>query len=163
MHIKLKNNHLYFYNYKIKCSIGKKGITAKKREGDYKTPSGKFKFKFLLFRNDRIKGIRCKIKKIKIKKNMGWCDDPTSKKYNRIVKLPFKKSAEKLYIKKNYYDLLLVIDYNMKPVISGKGSAIFLHLASKNFSTTKGCIAIKKREFLQILPYIEKKTKLFIY
>ncbi len=94
---------------------------------------------------------------------MGWCDDPTSKKYNRIVKLPFKKSAEKLYIKKNYYDLLLVIDYNMKPVISGKGSAIFLHLASKNFSTTKGCIAIKKREFLQILPYIEKKTKLFIY
>ena len=163
MHIIFKKNYLYFYNYKIKCSIGKGGLTSNKREGDKKTPRGKFKFLLLLYRKDRVPGFRCKIKKKSINKNMGWCDDPTSKKYNRIVKLPFKKSAEKLYIKKNYYDLLLVIDYNMKPVISGKGSAIFLHLASKNFSTTKGCIAIKKREFLQILPYIEKKTKLFIY
>ena len=164
MIIYLKNKHtLEVDDFKFRCSIGKNGKSKKKKEGDKKTPIGYFKIENLYYRSDRIKKPSTKLKCIKIKKNMGWCDDPTSKKYNRIVKLPFKKSAEKLYIKKNYYDLLLVIDYNMKPVISGKGSAIFLHLASKNFSTTKGCIAIKKREFLQILPYIEKKTKLFIY
>ena len=40
MHIKLINKILYFDKYKIKCAIGKRGISAKKREGDGKTPKG---------------------------------------------------------------------------------------------------------------------------
>jgi len=111
MHIRLKNNFIYFYNYKIKCSIGKNGLSSKKREGDLKTPRGKYKFKFLLYRGDRIKKIQCKLKKINIKKNMGWCDDPSSIYYNKLIKFPFKKSAEKLFLKKNIYDLILVINF----------------------------------------------------
>ena len=117
MHISLKNKFLYFYNYKIKCSIGKRGLTSKKKEGDLKTPKGRFKFEFLLFRKDRIKKIYSKLKKIKISKNMGWCDDSGSSSYNRLVKFPFKKSAEKLFLKKRNYDLILVINFNRKPVI----------------------------------------------
>ena len=98
MHIKLKNNHLYFYNYKIKCSIGKKGLTSKKREGDLKTPKGKFNFQFLLYRKDRIKKIQCKLRKKSINSKMGWCDDPNSKYYNKLIYFPFKKSAEKLHL-----------------------------------------------------------------
>tara|TARA_B100000945_G_scaffold164748_1_gene132128 strand:+ start:117 stop:431 length:315 start_codon:yes stop_codon:yes gene_type:complete len=100
MHIILKNKFLYFYNYKIKCSIGKKGITSNKKEGDLKTPKGNFGFEFLLFRKDRIKKVNCKLKKIIIKKNMGWCDDPLSRDYNSLVKFPFKQSAEILFSKK---------------------------------------------------------------
>ena len=163
MHISLKNKFLYFYNYKIKCSIGKRGLTSKKKEGDLKTPKGRFKFEFLLFRKDRIKKVYSKLKKVKISKNMGWCDDSGSSSYNRLVKFPFKKSAEKLFLKKRNYDLILVINFNRKPVIKNRGSAIFLHLIDKRFSPTKGCIAIKKKDFIKILPLITKKTKLFIY
>ena len=71
-------------------------------------------------------------------------------------------SAEKLYLKKNIYDIILVINYNFNPVKKNKGSAIFLHVATKNFSPTKGCLAIKKKDFLKILPLINIRTKLFI-
>ena len=93
---------------------------------------------------------------------MGLCDNPNSAYYNRLVKLSFEKKAEKLYLKKNSYDLILVLNYNMKPVIKNKGSAIFLHIANKKFSPTKGCVAIKKKDFLKILPMIHKKTKIII-
>ena len=138
-------------------------MASKKKEGDLKTPKGRFKFEFLLFRKDRVKKIYSKLKKIKISKNMGWCDDSGSSSYNRLVKFPFKKSAEKLFLKKRNYDLILVINFNRKPVIKNRGSAIFLHLLDKRFSPTKGCIAIKKKDFIKILPLITKKTKLFIY
>ena len=86
MHMILKNNFIYFYNYKIKCSIGKKGLSSNKKEGDLRTPRGIFKFTFLMYREDKIKKISSKLKKIKIKKNMGWCDDPASKYYNKMIK-----------------------------------------------------------------------------
>ena len=162
MHIFLKKKILYFKDYKIKCSIGKRGLTLKKREGDLKTPLGNFKFNLLLYRKDRIKKINTKIKKKVIKKNFGWCDDPNSTNYNRLVKFPFSQSAERLYLKKNIYDLILVINFNTKPIIKRKGSAIFLHIADKKFSATKGCIAVKKKALIKILPFITPKTKIFI-
>ena len=67
---------------------------------------------------------------------MGWCDDPSSTNYNRLVKLPFILSAEKLWLKENIYDVIVVIDYNLKPVVKNKGSAIFLHIAKKNYAAT---------------------------
>ena len=62
---------------------------------------------------------------------MGWCDDPDSKHYNKLIKFPFKFSAEKLFLKKNIYDIILIINFNLKPVIKNKGSAIFLHISKK--------------------------------
>ena len=118
--------------------------------------------KSLFFRKDRIKNLKIHIPKKTIKKNMGWCDDPGSKKYNRLIKFPFSEKAEKLFLKKKSYDLLLVISYNRRPIVPHKGSAIFLHIANKKFSPTKGCVAIKKKDFLKILPMIRKKTKIII-
>ena len=162
MHIVLKNKFLYFGHYKIKCAIGKRGISKNKREGDHCTPVGKFIFEYLLYRKDRIKNFKIYIPKKIIKKNMGWCDDPSSKKYNKLIKFPFSGNAEKLFLRKKSYDLLLVINYNRRPIITNKGSAIFLHLANKKLSPTKGCVAIKKKDFLKILPMIRKKTKIII-
>ena len=163
MNIILKNRFLYFLNYKLKCSIGKNGISNKKKEGDGKTPKGNFKFKYILYRKDRIPNLKTKLKKIVISKNMGWCDDPNSKYYNQMIKLPFKGSAEKLWLKDNIYDIIIIIDYNLSPVIKFKGSAIFLHLAKSKYQGTKGCVAINKYDMRLLIERIDKKTKLLIY
>ena len=93
---------------------------------------------------------------------MGWCDDPKSKKYNQLIKLPNKYSHEKLYKKNNTYDLLLVLDYNMKPIIKNKGSAIFIHVAKRNYKPTAGCIALKKKDLLKLTKIIKLSTKILI-
>ena len=93
---------------------------------------------------------------------MGWCDDPKSKNYNKMIKFPFNCSAEKLWLKKNIYDIIVVIDYNLKPIKRNKGSAIFLHIANSNYASTKGCVAIAKKDMLFLINKINTKTKIII-
>ena len=162
MHILLKNKKLCFDNYRLKCSIGKRGITNKKREGDKKTPKGVFKFKKVLYRKDRISGLETKLKLIPIKQNMGWCDDINSKFYNKLIRFPSNKSSERLFRKDNIYNIIIVIDFNMSPIIKGKGSAIFIHLATKNYKPTQGCIALNIKDIRLLLKKISKKDKIKI-
>ena len=162
MNIIIKKHFLLYKGYKLKCSIGKSGLTNSKKEGDMATPKGLYKLGMLYYRKDRIKSLKCKISKKIIKKNMGWCDNPKSKKYNQEISFPFKFSAEKLYRKDRIYDFFINIKYNHFPIIKGKGSAIFLHLSNKNYKATKGCISLQKKDFLKILPFINKRTKIFI-
>mgnify|MGYP001221748436 FL=1 len=93
---------------------------------------------------------------------MGWCDDPKSNNYNKLVKLPFYYSHEKLFKKENIYDIILVLNHNMNPTKKNKGSAIFIHIAKKNYKKTEGCIAIKKIELLKIIKEIKINTKVKI-
>jgi L,D-peptidoglycan transpeptidase YkuD (ErfK/YbiS/YcfS/YnhG family) len=158
MHILIKNKKFFINNYKVKCAIGKRGIGAKKKEGDLITPKGKFKIKYILYRKDRISNLKSKIKKLSIKKNMGWCNDSSSKKYNKLIKFPFKYSAEKLYRADNSYDIILVLNFNFNPIKKNKGSAIFIHVAKKNYKSTAGCIAISKKDLRDIIKKINKKT-----
>jgi len=162
MNIKLKQNFLYFDEYIIKCAIGKRGITSRKLEGDKKTPRGTFTFKSIFYRKDRILRMKSYLKKRIIKKNMGWCDDSSSKYYNKLIKFPFSLSAEKLWLKKNIYDVIIIINYNLKPVVKNKGSAIFLHIAKKNYKPTKGCIAVSKKNMFILASKINGKTKIII-
>ena len=162
MHILINKRYLTFKQYKVKCALGKRGIGLKKKEGDLITPTGQYKIKYILYRKDRIKKIQSKIRKIIINKNMGWCDDPRSKKYNKLVNLPFNENYEKLFKKENIYDIILVLNYNMSPIRKNKGSAIFIHIAKKNYEKTKGCIAIKKTELLKIIKEIKINTKVKI-
>jgi len=142
--------------------VGKRGITTKKMEGDNKTPKGTFRFKSIFYRKDKITNFKSLLKKVIIKKNMGWCHDPNSKFYNKLIKFPFAYNAEKLWLKNNTYDVVLVINYNFKPTIKNKGSAIFLHVAKKNYRPTKGCLAISKEDILLLITRINKRTKLII-
>ena len=93
---------------------------------------------------------------------MGWCDDPKSQHYNKLIKFPFNFSSESLYRKDNIYDLILVLDFNSNPIKKNRGSAIFIHIANKNFSPTKGCIAIKKYELKRLIKYLNKNSKVNI-
>ena len=162
MNIIIKKHLLLYKGYKLKCAIGKSGIVSSKKEGDLGTPKGTFKLGTLYYRKDRNKTLKYKVKKKIIKKNMGWCDDIRSKKYNQEINFPFKFGAEKLYRKDKIYDLFINIKYNFNPIIKKKGSAIFLHIADSKYKPTKGCIAISKNDFLKILPLINNKTKISI-
>ncbi len=162
MYITIIKNNLIYKGYKLKCCIGKSGLTSKKREGDLSTPKGLFKLGKLYYRKDRNKTIKCKIKKKQIKKNMGWCDDIKSRDYNKEIKFPFKFTAEKLYRKNNNYDIFINIQYNQSPIVKNKGSAIFFHLCNKKYRPTNGCVSIIKKDFLKILPFINRKTKILI-
>ena len=163
MNIILKDKFLYFQNYKLRCAIGKSGISHKKKKGDNKTPKGKFKLKYILYRSDRVRNLQTHIIKKKITKDMGWCDDPSSKKYNKLIKFPFSENAERLWLKNNIYDIILITNYNSNPTIKLKGSAIFLHIAKKNYQSTKGCVAISKKNMRLLASKIKKNSKLIIY
>ena len=93
---------------------------------------------------------------------MGWCNDPKSKNYNKLIYLPSNYSSEKLYKKENIYDIILVLNYNMNPIIKNKGSAIFIHVAKKKFRKTEGCVAIKKNYLLRIIKDLKKNTEVRI-
>ena len=162
MHILIKNKKLIYDNYRIKCAIGKRGIQKKKEEGDFITPIGLYKINYILYRKDRIKKLDTILKKLPIKKNMGWCDDSRSKQYNKLIKTPFTYSYEKLFKKENIYDIILVLNYNMNPIKKNKGSAIFIHIAKKGYKSTEGCVAIKKIELIKLLKNIKKNTKVKI-
>ena len=161
MHILINKNYLTYNKFKVKCAIGKKGIGNKRKEGDLITPKGQFKIKYILYRNDRVK-ISTKLKKKVIKKNMGWCDDPKSSQYNKLVRLPFAYKHEKLFRKENIYDIILVLNYNMNPIKKNKGSAIFIHVAKDNFKKTSGCVAIKKTNLIKLIKEINPNSKVKI-
>ena len=162
MHILINKKYLTYNKYKAKCAIGKRGIGYKKKEGDLITPKGKYKIKYILYRKDRIKKIHSKIKKIDIKKNMGWCDDPQSKNYNKLIYLPSIYGFENLYKKENVYDIILVLNFNMNPIIKDKGSAIFIHVAKKNYQKTEGCVALKKTHLIKIIKELKHNTEVRI-
>jgi len=153
-----KTGYLIFKNLKFRCSVGKAGIKNKKKEGDNITPKGIFKLLKLYYRADKIKKIDTELKKIKIKKNMGWCDDPKSRHYNKVIKIPNNFSYEKLYRNDNIYDLIIVLSYNISPTIKNKGSAIFIHIAKDKYLPTQGCIALKKIHLIKILKEIKLNT-----
>ena len=155
-----KSGYLKYKNFRFRCSLGKAGIKKKTKEGDQVTPKGIFKVIKIYYRKDKIKKIINPIKKIQIKKNMGWCDDPKSDLYNQQIKLPNKFSYEKLYRKDGLYDIILVLNYNTSPIVKKKGSAIFIHIAKRKFKSTEGCIGLKKNDLIKLLKKIKKNTKI---
>jgi len=163
MTIILKNKHtLQIGSFCFRCSVGKNGVFKKKKEGDKRTPKGIFRIENLYYRKDRVKKLQSTLKKIKITKKMGWCDDPNDKKnYNKLVKTSIKSKFEKLYRKDHKYDLVIPIKYNFDKIINGLGSCIFLHI-TRNYNPTAGCIAISQKDFLIMLKLIDKKTKIKI-
>lgn len=163
MIINLKNKeHLIVDDFVFTCAIGRNGIKSKKKEGDKTTPRGVFSIDKLFYRADRVKKPITKISTKIITKNMGWCDDPKSKYYNKNINVHKKIKHEKLYRKDSSYDYFIVINYNTKKIQPYKGSAIFLHL-TKNYKPTAGCIALKKKDFLILVKIIDKKTKIKVF
>ena len=162
MLITLKNKDtLIVSDFIFRCSVGKNQPKIKKKEGDKITPKGTFSIGKLYYRADKVRKPKTKITVRVIKKNMGWCDDPRSKHYNKEIKIDKRIRHEKLFRNDNIYNYFIVINYNTKKIIPYKGSAIFLHLTN-NYKPTNGCVAIKRNDFEVLLKLINKKTKIKI-
>ena len=162
MQILVKNKDTLLYDkFKFKCCVGKNGLSHDKKEGDKKTPKGTYALGSVYYRNDRLSKFKTKLKIIKIKNNMIWCDDVNSKFYNKLININKKIKHEKLYRKSTNYDLLIPIEYNTAKPKKNKGSAIFLHLTN-NYKKTQGCIALKKKDMFILLKLINNRTKIKI-
>ncbi|MDC3162871.1 L,D-transpeptidase family protein [Candidatus Pelagibacter sp.] len=159
MIITLKNKHtLHVDNFIFKCCIGKKGLTRNKKEGDKKTPKGKYRLGNLYYRDDRLTLPNTKLKCIEIKSYMGWCDDINyPKKYNKPIISNKQIKHEKLKRTDHKYDLLIPIKYNFEKTIPGLGSCIFIHL-TRDYKPTEGCIALSQKDFLIMLKIIKKNS-----
>jgi L,D-peptidoglycan transpeptidase YkuD (ErfK/YbiS/YcfS/YnhG family) len=137
--------------WRMRCALGRGGISTQKREGDGATPVGTFAMRQLLYRPDRGPLPHTALPAKPIAPNDGWCDSPGDRAYNRPVHLPYPASAEHLWREDHLYDLIVVLGYNDDPVVPGQGSAIFLHLAMPNFAPTEGCVALSRDDLLTVL------------
>ncbi len=136
------------------CALGRAGLLADKREGDGGTPIGRFAFRRLLYRADRVPHIETRLPALHIDPTDGWSSEPVAPSYNRPVRLPYKGRHEQLWRDDHLYDLVVVIGHNDAPVVPGAGSAIFLHLARPDWGPTAGCVAFRRDDLLAILSRI---------
>lgn len=131
-----------------RAAIGPAGIAVKGGEGDNVTPIGAFAVRQIFYRADRIAKPDTTLPLRAIARDDGWCDAADDPRYNSFVKLPYPASAEHLWRDDHLYDLVAVLGYNDDPVVPGKGSAIFLHLAKPDYSPTQGCVALAYEDAL---------------
>jgi L,D-peptidoglycan transpeptidase YkuD (ErfK/YbiS/YcfS/YnhG family) len=145
-----------------RAALGRAGIRALKREGDGATPRGRFLVRQVLYRADRGRRPRTLLPVRAIRDHDGWCDDPADRNYNRLVRLPSRRSAEGLRRADALYDLVLVLGYNDRPRVRGRGSAIFVHLARPGFTPTDGCIALSRRDLTMLLAVLRRDSTIVI-
>ena len=145
-----------------RAAIGPGGIAVKGGEGDGITPRGRFPIREIFYRADRIAKPNVRLPLRAIAENDGWCDAPTDPNYNRLVMLPYPASAEHMWRHDHLYDLVAVLGYNDDPVVPGKGSAIFLHLAKPDYAHTQGCVALAFADALAALEQLEPGDEVVI-
>ena len=135
----------------VPCALGRSGTVVIKREGDGGTPVGRMRLVGLYVRRDRLPGPRSAVPSRPLRRNDGWCDDAHDGRYNRPVRLPTSASTEALWRRDRIYDLIGILDWNLRPRIRGRGSAIFLHLGRPGLPATEGCIALRRADLLRLL------------
>jgi L,D-peptidoglycan transpeptidase YkuD (ErfK/YbiS/YcfS/YnhG family) len=147
---------------RMRCAVGRSGIAGDKREGDGATPAGAFAMRRVLYRPDKEPPPRTKLPVATLDPADGWCDAPDDAAYNRPVRLPYGASAEALWRADAAYDLIVVLGHNDAPVLPGRGSAIFLHLAQPDFRPTEGCVAVARADLLAILAEADATARVVV-
>lgn len=142
----------------FRCALGRSGCRYGKREGDGATPAGEWRLRQVFYRPDRVARPQTLLPVAPLRPNMGWCDDPQSQRYNRLVRLPFPAHHERLWRNDRLYDIIVVLGYNDHPRIRGKGSAIFMHIAKPGYRPTEGCIALSEAHLRRVLAHAARFT-----
>lgn len=145
-----------------RCAIGPAGIAAKSAEGDGVTPQGTFPLRRIFYRADRIQEPKSILPVRATGPADGWCDASADPNYNRLVKLPYPASAENMWRDDHLYDLVAVVGFNDDPVVPGRGSAIFLHLAKPDYRPTAGCVALAEADLRAALEQLRPGDKIRI-
>lgn len=153
---------LSFSGQTIPCALGRSGIRAIKREGDGASPRGSWSVVCVLYHPGRVRRPRTRLPVHLIGVDDGWCDAVGDRNYNCRVKHPYPASAEQLFRSDGLYDFVVVLNYNMRPRVQGRGSAIFLHVARSGYLPTEGCIAVKRDHLLRLLPTLTRSSMICI-
>jgi L,D-peptidoglycan transpeptidase YkuD (ErfK/YbiS/YcfS/YnhG family) len=161
-HLEYRDGCLSWPGGAARAAIGRAGVSANKREGDGATPAGTFPLISAFYRADRLPAPVSRLPLRVLSPSDAWVDDPTDRNYNRLVPLPYSGHAEPMWLDDAVYDLLVVIGYNMEPVIAGAGSAIFMHVARHDFSPTTGCIAVAKDVLIGLMPRLGPSSTITI-
>ena len=146
----------------LPVALGRGGIRADKREGDGGTPRGRFKLRRLWWRADRAPRPRTGLPVRPIRPDDGWCEDPNDRAYNRPVRLPEGRPADRLWRDDALYDFIIELDHNTRPRIAGRGSAVFVHVARPGFAPTAGCIALDARALRRLIERLGPQTRIDI-
>lgn len=149
--IMVRGNWLRYGETRLRCAIGRGGMRPDKREGDGATPTGIFPLREVFYRPDRVAKPETDLPVRALSPQDGWCDDPHQPRYNQLVSLPFAAHHEELWRTDGLYDLLVVIGFNDLPVVPGRGSAVFLHVASPGWGPTDGCVAVLRGDLERLL------------
>jgi L,D-peptidoglycan transpeptidase YkuD (ErfK/YbiS/YcfS/YnhG family) len=160
--LEYRDGRLHWSRGDAAAAVGRAGVKADKHEGDGATPAGTYPLMSILYRPDRIAAPLSPLPVKPLAPGDGWVDDPADPNYNRPVSLPYPASAEQMWRKDDLYDALVVIGYNMEPVVPGAGSAIFLHIATSDLAPTAGCIAVEREVLLGLLPLLGPGSRIAI-
>lgn len=145
-----------------RCAVGRAGIAEKQREGDGVTPLGRWPLRRVLYRADRLQAPRTVLPIAPIEADQAWCDTPDDPNYNRLVRLPYASLDERLWREDSLYDIVLIVGFNDAPVVQGKGSAIFLHLARADYGETQGCVALAPSDLTEALAQLQPDDCLIV-
>jgi L,D-peptidoglycan transpeptidase YkuD (ErfK/YbiS/YcfS/YnhG family) len=148
----------------VRASIGRNGLAKfykEKLEGDGQTPTGLYDLG-QLYTYEAI--VNTSIPFQQVDSLDKWIDDSSSNDYNKYVRgETLAKSFEHLKLNSIDYKYCMVIEYNTHPVVKGKGSAIFFHLADEKYTPTAGCVAIAENDMLQFLRWFKPNKKKAIW
>ena len=152
-----KENNWVVKQGSIEAGIGKNGFALPfyKVEGDGKSPTGIYRLGKLFSYEKQTNTL---LENQQTTKDDKWIDDVNSADYNKHIRGATEaKSYENLLMNTDAYKYCMVIEYNTNPVIKGKGSAIFFHLALKPASFTAGCVAIKEEYMKLMVNWLDPK------
>src|SRR5712671_810244 len=146
----------------LPVALGRGGIRANKREGDGGTPRGTFRLRRLWWRADRLTRPLTQLPVRRIRGDDGWCEDPRDRHYNRPIRLRPDHPGDRLKRADHLYDLIIELDHNTRPRITGRGSAVFVHVARPAFAPTAGCVALKADALRRLIARIGPHTRIVV-
>lgn len=152
------SGYLDWRGRRYRCALGRSGVRTDKREGDGATPAGRFLLRQCFFRPDRVLLPTTELPLRALNEHDGWCDDPADAAYNQWIALPHGARHERLWRDDEVYDVIVVIGHNDGPVRADAGSAIFLHVARRDYQPTEGCVALARDDLLNILVNCDRAT-----
>jgi L,D-peptidoglycan transpeptidase YkuD (ErfK/YbiS/YcfS/YnhG family) len=141
--------------------LGRRGVSASKREGDRTTPAGRFGIGRVMYGIAPSPGVRYAYRRIVC--GDWWVEDPSSPYYNRFRHVPcgssppFRVTSEDLSRSPTAYRHFAVIAYNTEPVVPGRGSGIFLHASTGR--PTLGCVSLPLPHLVAVLRWLQPASK----
>lgn len=142
--------------------IGKKGFApeGEKNEGDLRTPAGIYTVGTAFGYGPNMKTT---VPYRQATAEDKFVDDVASDQYNTWVHGDTSaKSYEQMKRADGLYEFGLVVNYNMNPIVKGKGSAIFIHVWRSSTDGTAGCVALERANIVRLLEWLKPQARVVL-